>query len=819
MRDNKTTSSICQYDVKKVFKCLSHKKCYQRGQSFKVKGQILNTLASKSIFDDNQSYSVCRTLHRRIESSGVQFKLYHPPIIKRKNTESISSEVVSRELRNFRRNRIPVRSLSGIKSIMLKIGDDDDTVIDVSKKRYKPTVEYSQKVLDDKRNYFRVPYGELKMRSKRERMDDLAALILGACANRTELRKDGMEYLYGNETLAIDISCLLDGIREQLLRKMKVRLADVEGEVNVPLNDDREGLIQVLDEKKHQFATSLLGETSRNGFQRLMSKFNDAAVDGSQLPSYYRLTKDNPKIEEVTLQLNHQRHQQMNEQVDIDAPVVGGEGGQQVSNDNTPVEIDVNTDDDTLMRLVQSSDDVVKGAKIEGGYSDYYNILQRKHKNLGRQIEKDEECFVIDSIDGAEHLKSKKKITSVISFSSFFCAPSWINNDIISAGSSLNILTWQQLQAAESNETMMHAVKDYLQSKKELRDSMSSSSQSLNKCHFYDLHDGKMLYLLTQHSMWNRKHHPFVSCSCRRGDGVRNNANHICSYIGDDSAIYWFERSERRWKNKQIRVGEDKYSRKDHLDWVDVNNCGISHFGAHPNVLPRENLRYDTFHMKCAITRKMMTWLRSFILNQSYDIIEHFSSSVLKSFWNDFHLLVWNNKKSFSSFQGNEIAVFVGNTDGICNFLQTYISLSSSVTHLINALKLWKDIFKLLSVTKIDERQGSRDWYLAEIDEYENKVKNFYDIGSKSFLTSNHNDIGNEESFYFHTLRYYIPRIARITFDRHKLGVGIFTMQGFERRNKESKNCMKRFNNYKANMTIGNLDKLYNVFNYNCNNV
>jgi hypothetical protein len=288
-RDNKTTSSICQYDVKRVFKCLSHKKCYQRGQSFKVKGQILNSLASKYIFDVHQSYSVCRTLHHCIESSPLQFKLYHPPISKRKNTESISSEVVSRELKTFRRNRIPVRSLSGIKSIMLKIGDDN-TVIDVSNKRYKSTVEYSQKVLDDKRNYFRVPYGELKIRSKRERMDDLAALILGACANRTELRKDGMEYLYGNETLAIDISCLLDGIREQLLHKMKVRLADVEGEVNTPLNDDREGLIQVLDEKKRQFATSLFGETtSRNGLQRLMSKFNDAAVDGSQLPSY-RLT-------------------------------------------------------------------------------------------------------------------------------------------------------------------------------------------------------------------------------------------------------------------------------------------------------------------------------------------------------------------------------------------------------------------------------------------------------------------------------------------------------------------------------------------------
>jgi hypothetical protein len=62
-----------------------------------------------------------------------------------------------------------------------------------------------------------------------------------------------------------------------------------------------------------------------NGFQIFMSKFNDAAVDGSELPSYYRLTKDNPKIEEVTLQLNQSTQQELNQQVDMDV-VIGGEG-------------------------------------------------------------------------------------------------------------------------------------------------------------------------------------------------------------------------------------------------------------------------------------------------------------------------------------------------------------------------------------------------------------------------------------------------------------------------------------------------------------
>jgi hypothetical protein len=35
----------------------------------------------------------------------------------------------------------------------------------------------------------------------------------------------------------------------------------------------------------------------------------------------------------------------------------------------------------------------------------------------------------------------------------------------------------------------------------------------------YDIHDGKMLYLLAQHSHFTRKNYPFLLCKCKRGDG------------------------------------------------------------------------------------------------------------------------------------------------------------------------------------------------------------------------------------------------------------------------------------------------------------
>ena len=72
--------------------------------------------------------------------------------------------------------------------------------------------------------------------------------------------------------------------------------------------------------------------------------------------------------------------------------------------------------------------------------------------------------------------------------------------------------------------------------------------------------------------------------------------------------------------------------------------------------------------------------------------------------------------------------------------------------------------------------------------------------------------IGSQETFYTHALRFYIPRIAKITYDRHGVGVGIFTMQGFERRNKESKQCLSQSCNYRNNILPNNLGNLYDIF-------
>ena len=99
------------------------------------------------------------------------------------------------------------------------------------------------------------------------------------------------------------------------------------------------------------------------------------------------------------------------------------------------------------------------------------------------------------------------------------------------------------MKAVENSETMMLSTVDYYKQKKMIRE--EDDNDRRKNYTYYDLHDGKMLYLLTQHSVWNRKEHPFLLCECGRGEGVINNNNHKCKIISNDDQIKLYENSAK----------------------------------------------------------------------------------------------------------------------------------------------------------------------------------------------------------------------------------------------------------------------------------
>ena len=87
---------------------------------------------------------------------------------------------------------------------------------------------------------------------------------------------------------------------------------------------------------------------------------------------------------------------------------------------------------------------------------------------------------------------------------------------------------------------------------------------SNNKILFYDIHDGKMLYLLTQHSLFNHRHHPFILCTCKRGEGL-NDSDHNCRLMTHGEQVTAWElvktmgqkRKKMEWITCDVQLQEE----------------------------------------------------------------------------------------------------------------------------------------------------------------------------------------------------------------------------------------------------------------------
>ena len=79
--------------------------------------------------------------------------------------------------------------------------------------------------------------------------------------------------------------------------------------------------------------------------------------------------------------------------------------------------------------------------------------------------------------------------------------------------------------------------------------------QSNSKISLYDLYEIKMLYLLTQHSLFHCKHHPFLLYKCQRREGLLK-LDHVCKIIDHDDQVKYYDRLLHRWidKRKHNRV-------------------------------------------------------------------------------------------------------------------------------------------------------------------------------------------------------------------------------------------------------------------------
>ena len=74
----------------------------------------------------------------------------------------------------------------------------------------------------------------------------------------------------------------------------------------------------------------------------------------------------------------------------------------------------------------------------------------------------------------------------------------------------------------------------------------------------------------------------------------------------------------------------------------------------------------------------------------------------------------------------------------------------------------------------------STEEYLCEMTDFKSNVKKFYDCREVTFLSSSTDKKEDEETFYLHTLRFYMPEISDETFKKHNWEWGYSICRGLK---------------------------------------
>ena len=210
-------------------------------------------------------------------------------------------------------------------------------------------------------------------------------------------------------------------------------------------------------------------------------------------------------------------------------------------------------------------------------------------------------------------------------------------------------------------------------------------------------------------------------------------------------------------------------------EWAAKFNGGITGFGIHPSLLPMSRVRPDVMHtsMMMGIVKRILTHLFSMLKKYTDEVQDSFIECI-STFLSDHQVYVWRLGDRISSYLGNKCKTWGENAATIAEWIekQNLHRNSKEWTHMCEALKLWPDLQSFMLKAKVGEK------YLEEVAEFERNVKMFYAHGGGTFMVGDNGEVGRWETSYLHLLRYNLGELAKITYNRHKLGIGIFTLQG-----------------------------------------
>ena len=314
----------------------------------------------------------------------------------------------------------------------------------------------------------------------------LSNRLIFLCVDTNKFSARGIKnHLVNNKEVVIDVLSLMDDIRCVLQDLTRIKLDLLQDDLLPSLIQNN-----LCDQNKkidEGIAHIILTETSQSGYSRIRRSLIDHHNFTKKiLPSYYFLAKQRPNFESFVVDDSDNKlfFASLPED-DINSTAYSPSRTNHATAPITPSSFIGNTEikfEDALEQIQKenSKNKIISSAKLSGDYIDYCNLLVKKHRKHQRKVEGN--VIVIDSYDGAMHKKTSNGKCSVISFSSQLINSDILKHDGVTAGNSLNILTWQQMIADEKPQYIYLAIETIFETKKEMKVKQAETSNHVILC-------------------------------------------------------------------------------------------------------------------------------------------------------------------------------------------------------------------------------------------------------------------------------------------------------------------------------------------------
>ena len=424
---------------------------------------------------------------------------------------------------------------------------------------------------------------------------------MGAAIEKNNLQTAGQDYLQDNkEKLAYDTLMILNGVKKKIGSMLQIDMDSIDttesassSTTTSPQSNDNNSSYKDKDDAiKITLAIEMLNSMTETSFHKFrLSLLSAFQLAWYVIPTAYMLKKSRPKI--ISKMVTPWSKLGSTDGTDVDEDAVDA---------TSKIASFAGQDDismvDAMKEVDSCKEKVLKVARLVGGFGDWLGLMFNKHKE--ENLEVGDDVIIISSADGANHNTNPKRPVSIISFNSILISPKLVSQGV-STAQSHNILTYQQMEGVENRENLFPVVTDIYEQQRKIREEGHPSIPKGSKITMYEVHDGKMLYLLSQHSLWNRSWHQMLRCKCRRGDSIKD-PNHVCQMIDHAEEVRLFDRSKRRF-DRQMKK-DDGYNVEKHKNWLDEHNYGVSHFGLHPEMFRRDSNIFDVLNLRCLITQR-----------------------------------------------------------------------------------------------------------------------------------------------------------------------------------------------------------------------